>query len=52
MFAALGSSIRVEDLIRGVIVQSANDGCIILANGGYRSRSQRGLVGLGLRLFG
>ncbi len=33
MFAALGSSIRVEDLIRGVIVQSANDGCIILAEG-------------------
>ena len=33
MFAALGSSIRVEDLIQGVIVQSANDGCIILAEG-------------------
>ena len=34
MFAALEvSSIRVEDLIRGVIVQSANDGCIILAEG-------------------
>jgi D-alanyl-D-alanine carboxypeptidase (penicillin-binding protein 5/6) len=33
MFAELGSSIRVEDLIRGVIVQSANDGCIILAEG-------------------
>ena len=33
MFAALGSSIRVDDLIRGVIVQSANDGCIILAEG-------------------
>lgn len=33
MFAALGSSIRVEDLIQGVIIQSANDGCIILAEG-------------------
>ncbi len=33
MFAELKSSIRVEDLIRGVIVQSANDGCIILAEG-------------------
>lgn len=33
MFAALKSSIRVEDLIRGVIIQSANDGCIILAEG-------------------
>ncbi|MEM1378764.1 MAG: D-alanyl-D-alanine carboxypeptidase family protein [Pseudomonadota bacterium] len=33
MFAELNSSIPVEDLIRGVIVQSANDGCIILAEG-------------------
>lgn len=33
MFAELGSEIRVEDLIRGVIIQSANDGCIILAEG-------------------
>lgn len=33
MFAALGSMIRLEDLIKGVIVQSANDGCIIIAEG-------------------
>lgn len=33
MFAALKSSIRVEDLIKGVVVQGANDGCIILAEG-------------------
>ncbi len=33
MFAELGSAIRLEDLIRGVIVQSANDGCIIIAEG-------------------
>lgn len=33
MFAALGSSIRLEDLIQGVIVQSANDGCIVIAEG-------------------
>jgi serine-type D-Ala-D-Ala carboxypeptidase (penicillin-binding protein 5/6) len=33
MFAALKSSIPVRDLIQGVIVQSANDGCIILAEG-------------------
>jgi D-alanyl-D-alanine carboxypeptidase (penicillin-binding protein 5/6) len=33
MVAALNSSIRVEDLIQGVIVQAANDGCIILAEG-------------------
>jgi D-alanyl-D-alanine carboxypeptidase (penicillin-binding protein 5/6) len=33
MFAALKSSIRLEDLVQGVIVQSANDGCIIIAEG-------------------
>lgn len=33
MFAALKSSIRVEDLVKGVIVHMANDGCIILAEG-------------------
>lgn len=33
MFAALKSRIRVEDLIRGVAVQAANDACIILAEG-------------------
>ena len=33
MFASLGSDIRVEDLIRGAIVQSGNDSCIILAEG-------------------
>ena len=33
MFAALKSDVRVEDLIRGVTVQFANDACIILAEG-------------------
>ncbi len=33
MFAEVRSSIRLEDLIQGVIVQSANDGCIIIAEG-------------------
>ncbi len=33
MFAELKSEIRLEDLIQGVIVQSANDGCIIIAEG-------------------
>lgn len=33
MFAALNSSIRVIDLLQGVVVQLANDGCIILAEG-------------------
>ena len=31
MFAELGSSIALEDLVQGVIVQSANDGCIVIA---------------------
>ncbi len=33
MFAALKSTIRLEDLIKGVTVQAANDGCIIFAEG-------------------
>ena len=33
MFAALKSTIRLEDLIQGVVIQSANDGCIIIAEG-------------------
>ena len=33
MFAELGSSIRVDDLIRGIIIQSGNDACIVLAEG-------------------
>jgi len=31
MFVPLGGSVRVEDLIRGVIVQSGNDACIVFA---------------------
>src|SRR5690606_6288487 len=33
MFAALNSSIRVIDLLQGLVVQLANDACIILAEG-------------------
>ncbi|MGN6146449.1 MAG: D-alanyl-D-alanine carboxypeptidase family protein [Mesorhizobium sp.] len=33
MFAALKSAIQLEDLIQGVAVQAANDGCIIIAEG-------------------
>ncbi len=33
MFVQLGSSVKVEDLIRGMIVQSGNDACIVLAEG-------------------
>jgi D-alanyl-D-alanine carboxypeptidase (penicillin-binding protein 5/6) len=31
MYADLGSLVRVEDLIRGIIVQSGNDACIVVA---------------------
>ena len=31
MFVQIGTQVRVEDLIRGVIVQSGNDACIVLA---------------------
>ncbi|MDB5625824.1 MAG: putative serine-type D-Ala-D-Ala carboxypeptidase [Tardiphaga sp.] len=33
MFAALKSSVPVEDLLRGAIIQSGNDSCMILAEG-------------------
>ncbi len=33
MFTREGDSIRVEDLIQGVIVQSGNDACVVLAEG-------------------
>ncbi len=31
MFVQVGTTVKVEDLIRGVIVQSGNDACIVLA---------------------
>lgn len=33
MFVKLGSRVRVEDLLRGIIVQSGNDACIVVAEG-------------------
>ena len=33
MFVQLGTDVLVEDLIRGMIVQSGNDACIVLAEG-------------------
>ena len=33
MFAAIHSRVRVEDLLRGIIIQSGNDACIALAEG-------------------
>lgn len=33
MFVPLGGRVKVEDLLRGVIIQSGNDACIVLAEG-------------------
>jgi D-alanyl-D-alanine carboxypeptidase (penicillin-binding protein 5/6) len=33
MFVEVNSNVRVEDLIRGIVVQSGNDACIVVAEG-------------------
>ena len=33
MFVPLGSRVKVEDLIRGIVIQSGNDACIVVAEG-------------------
>ncbi|MCX5615863.1 D-alanyl-D-alanine carboxypeptidase [Bombella sp. TMW 2.2559] len=33
MFVPLGSSVSVENLIRGMLIQSGNDACVVLAEG-------------------
>ena len=33
MFVKVNDKVKVEDLIRGIIVQSGNDACIVLAEG-------------------
>lgn len=40
MFAALKSQVPVSDLIKGVVVQNANDACIILAEGLAKSETE------------
>ena len=40
MFVQIGTSVKVEDLIRGMIVQSGNDACIVLAEGIAGSEEQ------------
>ncbi|MBE7210229.1 MAG: D-alanyl-D-alanine carboxypeptidase [Gluconacetobacter diazotrophicus] len=40
MFVPLGSSIAVSDLIRGMLIQSGNDACIVLAEGISGSEEQ------------
>ena len=33
MFVEVGSRVRVDDLLRGIIIQSGNDACIVVAEG-------------------
>ena len=33
MFVPLGGRIKIEDLVRGMVVQSGNDACVVLAEG-------------------
>ncbi len=33
MFVGIGTQIRIEDLIRGIVVQSGNDACLVVAEG-------------------
>jgi D-alanyl-D-alanine carboxypeptidase (penicillin-binding protein 5/6) len=40
MFAVLKSQMRVDDLVKGVVVQNANDACIVLAEGISRSEGE------------
>ncbi|HEY2131958.1 MAG TPA: D-alanyl-D-alanine carboxypeptidase family protein [Acetobacteraceae bacterium] len=40
MFVPLGQSVKVEDLIRGMMIQSGNDACIVLAEGIAGSEDQ------------
>ena len=40
MFAALKSRVRVDDLLKGITIQGANDGCIVLAEGMAGSEQQ------------
>lgn len=35
MFVPLGKKVRVEDLLRGIIIQSGNDACKVIAEGLY-----------------
>jgi D-alanyl-D-alanine carboxypeptidase (penicillin-binding protein 5/6) len=60
MFAALRSQIRVEDLVKGVLIQNANDACIVLAEGlshteqefAARMTARAKDLGLGRSVFG
>jgi len=33
MFVPIGGRIKIDDLLKGVIIQSGNDACLVLAEG-------------------
>jgi D-alanyl-D-alanine carboxypeptidase (penicillin-binding protein 5/6) len=37
MFIPVGARVRIDDLLRGIIIQSGNDACVVLAEGLYGS---------------
>ncbi len=39
MFVKVGDRVRVEDLIRGIIIQSGNDACVVVAEGLARTEA-------------
>ncbi|WCA59987.1 D-alanyl-D-alanine carboxypeptidase [Agrobacterium tumefaciens] len=59
MFAALKSSVSINDLLTGIIVQNANDGCIVVAEGmagsdaafAKRMTARAGELGMGSSTF-
>ncbi|MGG2477688.1 D-alanyl-D-alanine carboxypeptidase family protein, partial [Rhizobium sp. BR5] len=59
MFAALKSSVGINDLLTGIIVQNANDGCIVVAEGmagsdaafAKRMTTRAGELGMGSSIF-
>ncbi|WP_332302252.1 D-alanyl-D-alanine carboxypeptidase family protein [Rhizobium sp. GR12] len=59
MFAALKSSVSINDLLTGIVVQNANDGCIIVAEGmagsdpafAKRMTARAGELGMGSSTF-
>jgi D-alanyl-D-alanine carboxypeptidase (penicillin-binding protein 5/6) len=44
MFVEVGSRVRIEDLLRGIIVQSGNDACIVVAEEMTRRGRELGLT--------
>jgi D-alanyl-D-alanine carboxypeptidase (penicillin-binding protein 5/6) len=44
MFIPVGAQVRIDDLLRGVIIQSGNDACVVLAEGLFGSEEAMAAV--------